>query len=226
MEPSDTQLPAVIDQGEIIAELHTPYILPAIIADLGEQAGWRYVECFTANIRNPHTRRAYARACTRFFAWCEDRGLTLTGIRPYDVSLYIEGLQQAHSAPGVKQQLAAVRMLFDWLITGQVLPTNPAAAVRGPKHVVKIGKTPVLDGAEWRKLLDSIPTTTLRDLRDRALIATLTYSFVRINAGLKMKVEDLRPRGAGWTVRLHEKGGKQHSMPATTRSLRRCGRIS
>jgi integrase len=104
-------------------------------------------------------------------------------------------------------------MLFDWLITGQIVPMNPAAAVRGPKHVVKTGKTPVLEGEEWRKLLASIPTTTLRDLRDRALIATLTYSFARINAALKMKVEDLRPRGAGWTVRLHEKGGKQHAMP-------------
>src|SRR6185437_1970011 len=171
---------------------------------------------FTANIRDPHTRHAYARACSRFFAWCEQRGLTLAAIRPFDVATYIETLQQEHSAPGGKQQLAAVRMLFDWLVTGQVLPTNPAAAVRGPKHVVKTGATPVLEGTEWRKLLKSIPDTTLRDLRDlrdRALIATLTYSFARINAALKMKVEDLRPRGAGWTVRLHEKGGKQHSMP-------------
>jgi len=79
--------------------------------------------------------------------------------------------------------------------------------------VVKTGATPVLEGAEWRKLLNSIPATALRDLRDRALMATLTYSFARISAALKMKVEDLRPRGAGWTVRLHEKGGKQHSMP-------------
>jgi site-specific recombinase XerD len=66
-----------------------------------------------------------------FFAWCENRGLTLAAIRPFDVAAYIEGLlQQEHSAPGVKQQLAAVRMLFDWLITGQVLPTNPATAVQ------------------------------------------------------------------------------------------------
>ena len=71
---------------------------------------------------------------------------------------------------------------------------------------------PVLEGIEWRKLLNSIPDTTLRDLRDRALIATLNYSFARINAALKMKVEDLRLRGAGWTIRLHEKGGKQHAM--------------
>ena len=128
-------------------------------------------------------------------------------------SLYIETRQQTHSAPDVKQQLAAVRMLFDWLITGQVVPTNPAAAVRGPKHVVKTGKTPVLEGGEWRKLLESIPTEAVRDLRDRALIATLTYSFARIGAALKMKVEDLRPRGSAWTIRLQEKGGKQHSMP-------------
>src|SRR5437868_5916353 len=216
MEPSETQLPAVIthDQTEITpSDVHTTLVVPALIADLGDDAGWRYVEFFTANIRNPHTRRAYARACSRFFAWCEQRGLALAAIRPFDVAPYIEGLQPQHSAPGVKQPLAAVRMLFDWLVVGQVLPTNPAAAVRGPKHVVKTGKTPVLEGAEWRKLLDSIPATTLRDLRDRARIATLTYSFARITAALRMKVEDLRPRGAGWTVQLHGNGGKQHSMP-------------
>jgi hypothetical protein len=80
--------------------------------------------------------------------------------------------------------------------------------------VVKTGKTSVLEGAEWRKLLKSIPDTTLRDLRDRALIATLTYSFARITAALKMKVEDFRPRGGGWPVRpawladhVHRRGG-------------------
>jgi integrase len=78
---------------------------------------------------------------------------------------------------------------------------------------VKTGSTPVLDAGEWRKLTDSIPTDTKRDLRDRALIATLTYSFARITAALRMKVEDLRPKGAGWQIQLHEKGGKQHVMP-------------
>jgi integrase len=85
--------------------------------------------------------------------------------------------------------------------------------VHGPKHVVKTGKTPVLDAKEWRTLLDSIATDTVRDLRDRALIATLTYSFARIGAALKTKVEDLRPKGARWELRLHEKGGKHHVMP-------------
>jgi site-specific recombinase XerD len=113
----------------------------------------------------------------------------------------------------VKQQLAAVRMLFDWLIIGQAASSNPTSAVRGPKHVVKTGVTPVLDGKEWRKLIDAIPTDTVRDLRDRALIATLTYSFARITAALKMQVEDLRPKGGAWELRLHEKGGKHHTMP-------------
>jgi hypothetical protein len=67
------------------------------------------------------------------------------------------------------------------------VPANPASAVRGPKHVVKTGTTPVLEAEEWRKLLDSISTVMLRDLRDRALIATLTYSFARINAALKTR---------------------------------------
>ena len=108
------------------------YIVPALITDAGgEQAGWRYVEFFTANINNDHTRRAYARACSRFFAWCEQRGLALTTIRPFDVAAWVKELQEKHGAPGVKQQLAAVRMLFDWLVTGQVMPMNPAAAVRG-----------------------------------------------------------------------------------------------
>jgi site-specific recombinase XerD len=188
-------------------------LIPSVIADAGESASWRYVDFFTSNIRNPNTRRAYARACQTFFAWCDERGLSLTTIRPYDVATYIEARGLTHSAPDVKQQLAAVRMLYDWLITGQVVPTNPAAAVRGPKHVVKTGKTPVLDAKQWRTLLDSIPIATVRDLRDRSLIATLTYSFARIGAALKMRVEDLRSKGAGWELRLHEKGGKHHVMP-------------
>jgi site-specific recombinase XerD len=178
------------------------------------EAAWRYVDFFTANIRNPHTRRAYARACNRFFGWCDDRALTPAAIRPYDVATYIEQLQNEVSAPSVKQQLAAIRMLLDWLVTGRVVPATPAAPVRGaPSMWSRPARTPALEGAEWRKLLGSIPSTTLRDLRDRALIATLTYSFARINAALKIKVEDLRLRGAGWTIRLHEKGGKQHTMP-------------
>jgi site-specific recombinase XerC len=119
----------------------------------------------------------------------------LTEIRPFDVAAYVKLLQGCATAPSVKQELAAIRMLFDWLVVGQVLPMNPAASVRGPTHVVNTGKTPVLDGSEWRRLLDAISTDIARDWRDRALIATLTYSFARISAALKMRVEDLPTAG-------------------------------
>jgi site-specific recombinase XerD len=136
LQPTSTQLPATIHRAEVTSDQRASNVVPAIIADLGEAAGWRYVEFFTANIRNAHTRRAYARACSRFFGWCEQRGLTLTAIRPHDVAIYIEQLQNEASAPSVKQQLAAVRMMFDWLVVGQIVPANPASAVRGPKHIV------------------------------------------------------------------------------------------
>ena len=120
-----------------------------MVADLGEHAALRFIDFFTANIRNPNTRAAYAVAVRGFFRWLEKHGSAeLAGIRTHHVSAYVEVLTRSYKAPTVKQHLAAIRMLFDWLIVGQVVGQNPAAAVRGPKHVVKKGKTPVLDGDE------------------------------------------------------------------------------
>ncbi|MEJ7637405.1 MAG: site-specific integrase, partial [Singulisphaera sp.] len=123
----------------------------ALISEAGPRAGKRFVEFFTADIRNPNTREAYARAVGRFLGWCEVSGLDLPSIEPLHVASYIEGLQSGLSKPSVKQHLAALKRLFDWLVTGQVLPTNPASSVRGPKHVVRKGKTPVLMGEEARE---------------------------------------------------------------------------
>src|ERR1700722_10043969 len=89
------RLPAIVRPGVIVTTTDT-YLAPALIADAGDAAGWRYVEFFTANIRNPNTRRAYARACDRFFAWCEERGLTLPAIRSHDVAAWVEELQEKH----------------------------------------------------------------------------------------------------------------------------------
>lgn len=192
----------------------TQLVVPALIADLGEHAALRFIDFFTANIRNPNTRAAYAVAVRGFFRWIEERGVRdLGAIRTHHVSAYVEVLSRTYKAPTVKQHLAAIRMLFDFLIVGQVVGQNPAAAVRGPKHVVKKGKTPVLDGDEAKLLLASIDTSTVIGLRDRALIALLIYTFARISAALHMNVEDYYPQGKRWWVRLHEKGGKQHEMP-------------
>jgi integrase/recombinase XerD len=133
-------------------------MLPAVIAARGAHAGRRFVEFFTANIRNPNTRKAYYRATCGFFDWCDQAGLGLLDIELVHVAAWVENLGQEFSPPSVKQWLAAVRMLFDWLVVGQVLAINPAAAVRGPKYVVRRGKTPVLSAAEARQLLDSIDT--------------------------------------------------------------------
>ena len=114
----------------------------------------------------------------------------------------------------MKQHLAAIRMLFDWLVIRQVIAMNPAAAVRGPKHVVKRGKTPVLEADEARQLIDSIDCTSPVGLRDRALIALLIYTFARVSAAIGMNVEDYYVQGRRSWVRLHEKGGKRHDMPA------------
>jgi len=188
--------------------------LPSLIVSRGEEAAWRFVEFFTANIRNANTRRAYGRAVSDFFAWCSDKHIhALEQITPTVVAAYIEQRGMTLAKPTVKQHLAAVRMLFDWLVTGQVVPTNPAHSVRGPKHVVKKGKTPILTKEETRALLDSIDPGTVIGLRDRALIAAMVYSFARIGAVLAMKVEDYYPQGKRWWLRLHEKGGKRHDVP-------------
>jgi site-specific recombinase XerD len=188
--------------------------VPALVAAAGEQARTRFLEFFAANIRNPHTRRAYSRAVGEFLEWCADAGVpSIAHVAPLHVATWIEAQTREPSPPSVKQRLAALRHLFDWLVTGQVVPANPAASVRGPQHSVKGGKTPVLDPAEARGLLDSIDTATPAGLRDRALIALMVYSFARIGAAIGMKVEDVFVQNRRLWVRLREKGGKAHAMP-------------
>jgi integrase/recombinase XerD len=129
------------------------------------------------------------------------------------VAVYIELLTKSHSKPTVKQHLAAIRMLFDWFVTGQIVPRNPASSVRGPKHSVKKGKTSVLSAEEMRVLLDSIDIKKLIGLRDRALLGLMGYTFARVGAVVTMKVEDYYvQKRRGW-VRLHEKGGKVNELP-------------
>lgn len=100
------------------------------------------------------------------------------------------------------------------MVLGQVIPTNLAASVRGPKHVVKRGKTPVLSAQQTRQLLDSIDTGDIVGLRDRALIALMLYTLARVGAVVGMRIEGYYPVGKRWWFRLHEKGRKRHEVPA------------
>ena len=188
--------------------------VPTIFAAAGQQAAWKFIEFFTANIRNVNTRAAYAQAVRQFSAWCDLHKLQLSQLTPFLVSAYIEDLGKTREKPTVKQHLAGIRMLFDWLVVGQVMPSNPASSVRGPKHSVKRGKTPVLTPDEARQLLDSIETESISGLRDRAIIGMMVFSFARVSAVAAMDVEDFFPQGRRYWFRLHEKGGKRHEVPA------------
>ena len=191
-------------------------VLPQVIVDAGPQATARFLEFFAGRIANARTRAAYGRAVGQFLGWCEARGLGLRAVSPLHVAAYIR--THPGSAPTVKQHLAAIRMLCDWLVVNQVLPVNPAAAVRGPKHVVTKGATPVLSPAEARKLLETIDTGALAGLRDRALLSVMLYSFARVSAVLGMRRQDYFGQGSRGWFRLHEKGGKRHDVPVHHRA--------
>jgi integrase/recombinase XerC len=187
---------------------------PALVAAAAPHVQMRFLEFFTATIRNSNTRRAYAQATREFLIWCESGGVpSIAAVQPVHVAAYVEQLANDRSAPTAKQRLAAIRHLFDWLVIGHVVPVNPAASVRGPKHIVRKGKTPVLSPKETRRLLESIDVSTHAGLRDRALIGLMVYSFARIGAALAMKAEDVYVQNRRLWVRLHEKGGKRHDMP-------------
>lgn len=193
---------------------------PAILIRAGVPAQERFLEFFAATIRNKNTRVAYFRAVCRFLKWADERSLDLEDIRPVHVAAYIEIFTDEEqdsglpfSSPTIKQHLAAIKMLFDYLVTGQIVPFNPASAVRGPRYSTKRGKTPVLSATEAKELIESIDLSTVVGLRDRALIGLMLYSFSRVSAVVGMRVADLFVQGRRTWIRLAEKGGKNHEVP-------------
>ena len=187
--------------------------LPSVFTTRSD-ARTRMRDFFSSHIRNPNTRRAYMEAVRQFSAFCAELGiLDLAQVKPIHVAAFVEAQLKLHSKPTVKQRLAALRMLFEWMVVGQVLPANPAHAVRGPKHSQRRGKTPVLQADEARTLIDAIDVTSLPGLRDRALIGLMVYTFARVGAAISMKVEDFYVQGRRGWVRLHEKGVRKHEIP-------------
>ena len=196
--------------------------LPPMITSADDRTAWRFVDFFAVTIRNPNTREAYYRAVTRFMNWCEQRGLhRLSAIRPIHVAAYVE--QLSLSRPSVRQHLSAISRCFDWMVSGGTLETNPATSVQRPKHVVRVGRTPVLSDDEARTLLKSISIDKIAGLRDRALIGTMLYTFGRVGAVIAMDVEDYRLSNHQRTFLLHEKGGKEHHVPAHHRLVEYLG---
>jgi integrase/recombinase XerD len=198
--------------------------VPAIIADAGHKASEHFLEFFAATIRNKNTRAAYVQAVAQFCRCCEQHQLSLAGLRPLHMSAYIEGLKM--SAPSVKQHLAALRGLFNWLVVKQVVPENPAMFVKGPRFSRQVGVTPILESEQMRALLDSIPVlrevkipakhgggskivADIKGLRDRAVIAIMAYTFARVSAVAGLELKDYRLEGKRARLRMVEKGGKE-----------------
>lgn len=212
-EPSN--LPEPARRSIIEPEAH-PIVVPALIAAAGEEAARHFINFFIASIRNRHTRRSYARQAELFLSWCQAHGLAdIREVRTEHVAAYIERMSRSElEAASVKQALSALRMLFSWLVVHQVVRTNPAAAVRGPKLIVSEGKTPYLPPEDVVRLIESIPTNTLVGLRDRALIGVMAYTFARVGAAVGMNVGDYYPEGKQWSLRFKEKGGKRKQIAA------------
>jgi len=149
----------------------------------------------------------------RFFRWADKRQLRLSDIEPVHVAAYVEEDDRAPAT--VKQNLAALRRLFDFLVTGQVLEANPVEPVRSPKLQADSGKTAALTAEEARELLDSIVADRqdLPQLRDRAIIGVMTYTFARVSAVVGLDVGDYFRAGHRWKIRLHEKGGQRRTVP-------------
>lgn len=206
--------PLINPNGNPVSPFIDTDAVPAVIARAGDEASYRFLEYFTASIRNPNTRKAYYRAVRRFLDWCDLYDMELAQLNPIIVATYIEQLTTEMSAASVKQHLAAIRTLFDFLVTRHIVTMNPAASVRGPKIAMRKGKTPVLSAEETGHLLHSIPTDSLTGLRDRALIGVLAYSIARVTAIISMNGSDYFPQGKRYWFRLHEKGGKYHEIPA------------
>ena len=205
---------AVASSPNPIAPVGSTLIVPALIADSGDDAARSFIEFFTAQIRNPHTRAAYGQAVAGFCHWCETNGLAdLQKISSLHVASYIEGLSQTYAPPSVNQHLAAIRRLFDWLTIRQVIKVSPAAPVKGVRHSVTIGKSPTLSPAEMRTLLDSIDGSKPVDFRDRALIGLMAYTFARVSTAVGLDVEDLFHQEHGLWLRFRAKGGKQSTKP-------------
>lgn len=171
---------------------------------------------FAAEISNRSTRRAYQDAARDFFSFASSRPdiAALSDVGPLHVAAWLELMKaKGLAAATIKQRLAGLKMLFQSLVRQSVLSFNPAEVVKGPRHSVSRGKTPVLDGAETSRLLDSIDTSTLIGLRDRAMIATMAYTFARISAVTSLRVRDaFRQKQRLW-LRLSEKGGKSKDVP-------------
>ncbi len=185
--------------------------LPALLDAGGPAAQFAWEEFIFAKIRNPHTRLAYERSVKQFLKHCERLGRELPQISPRDVASYLDQLNCATATK--KLHLAGLRHFFDTLVMRHVVILNPAHSVRGDRLEVLEGKTPEITVAQTRQLFQSIDTSTVVGLRDRAILGILKYTIVRRGAVVRLRRGDFYDIGDQYCLRFTEKGGKSREIP-------------
>lgn len=210
-QPNDL-LPGQVIGSAALPELTTADTgLPALLEHQGPAAQFAWEEFIFAKIRNPHTRLAYERAVKQFMKHCEGLGRQLPQISPRDVASYLDQLDYASTTK--KLHLAGLRHFFDTLVTRHVIILNPALSVRGDRLEVIEGKTPEITVQQTRQLFQTIDTSTVVGLRDRAILGILKYTIVRRGAVARLRRGDFYDIGDQFCLRFTEKGGKSREIP-------------
>lgn len=201
--------------GEIVAaqeELDAHVVVP--FTPRRKTAQEAAEEFFSARISNENTREAYTRDALRFAKWCTENSLGLESITPVHVAGYRDQLVREGMSPAtVKRHLSALRMLFSHMVTTGAMPYNPAREVKTQPVRRAEGKTPALDPQQMRQLFESFDPQKPIDLRDRALIGVMAYTFARVSAACKLTAADYVDLGRQTLIKLREKGGVEREIP-------------
>ncbi len=192
-------------------------VWPAIILRSSGRTQETFFEFFAAEITNRNTRESYLRDVTRFSQWCVERGFAVDQVSTLHLAAYREVLRKELSPPSVKRHFSALRRLFAWWVEKGVLERNPVREVRTEKFSRSEGKTPAFDHEDMQVLFASFDPTLLIDLRDRALIGVMAFSFARVEAVCKLKMKDYYAQGRRSYLQLNEKGGMQRDIPCNHR---------
>ena len=179
-------------------------------------------EAFLEGQINTHTRQTYANGIDAFFRFLAVSGLSdLLDVEPRHVASFVTEMDASgYETATVRLYLSALRMFLDACVVDGLLSVNPAKSVRAPRQSQLSGKTPVVMSKQVRQILDSIPDgydsalpCTEADLRDRALIGLMTFSFFRVSAAIGLRLKDYVSRGDEMWLIAQEKGSKRHEMP-------------
>ena len=173
------------------------------------------VEWF-ANIDNARTRRAYQNDLEDFCSFVgltgaeEFRAVTRAHVLAWRAQLESRGLAGAT----IRRKLAALASLFDHLLENNAIAGgNPVHGVKRPRIETNEGKTPALGDDQAKMLLTAPDDSTLKGMRDRAILAVLLYHGLRREEAAQLMTGDMQDRRGIKHLQVRGKGGKTRYLP-------------